>query len=827
MRRYFAAMLLSISLLGAFAISVMAQGILVPGPVIILPVRPIHPPIMPPIWPPRPIPLPPPTSPFCVKSVHVSSVITDSVVETSVEQTFINTASVQSEGTYLFPLPDGATISSFSLKADGKVLEARILSKEEAKNIYESIVRRQRDPALLEYVDRGVFKSSVFPIPAGGERTLILKYVEVLKTVGGLSKFSYPLSTGQFSTRPIVDTSVQVKIKTTAPLKSIYSPSHDVSTHRTDDHNGSASWERHGDLPDQDFVLYIGTGEDTVGLSLLTYQGADKDGYFMLLAAPRVIIPRAKIMPRRIVFVLDRTGSMMSNHKIDQAKEALKFCLDNLSPEDSFDVISFNESPDLLSRSLLPATKANADKARTFVSNVDASGGTNIDEALRTALKVLDGKTSDPRMVIFLTDGLPTVGETNVTTILDNIRKAASAMEGSQVRIFSFGVGYDVNVPFLDQLAQDSRGANDYVRPEESIEKIVSAFYSKVTSPIMSDVKLAVDGVDILDVYPKNMPDIFKGSQLVIAGRYRGDREGTIKLTGSALGQPLSFQLPHAFGRNSATSSLIPRIWAVRKIGYLLDQVRLHNNQEVINEIVRLSKDYGIITPYTSYLADDSIQPPPMVTLRGGVSSYKLEDRFMEKAASSAGESLLRARGFGTSGGSAVAQGLNSGGYQGANSAPAQRQGRALNDMAAFYGGGAGSGGFGANSNGGRGSVDRSDLSLNYGDAKGEVTNSHSNIPLYKQVAQNSAVQSLAGRVFYLKQNIWFDNNYQSGQKVIKIKAFSEAYFQALRAVPMLNKYAAIGDETVVSVGKNAVQFGADGKDTLTDADLKDLKTGV
>jgi Ca-activated chloride channel homolog len=779
--------------------------------------------------------------PFFVKSVRVTTAINDSLAETTVEQTFFNDSSVEQEGTYLFPLPEGASVSAFSLRAGDRVIEARMLSKDEARSIYESIVRRRKDPALLEYMGRGLFRASVYPIPARSERILTLKYTEILKSEGGLKKFSYPLSTGRLYTRPIAVSSVTVKVKSSVPLKTVYSPTHDVSIRRPDDTTASASWEGRGEFPDRDFTLYYATNASDVGLSLLTYDTIGRDGYFMLIASPRVSIPKERILAKQIVFVLDRTGSMQPNNKMVQAKSALSFCLANLNPNDRFNVVTFNESPDVLTKTLVPATKENVDKAQSFVANTEASGGTNIDEALRSALTLLKNAEGNQKMVVFVTDGLPTVGETNVENILANVKRinggsrlASSRVQdakeaaGVHARIFSFGVGYDVNVPFLDRLSEQSKADADYVLPSESIESIVSAFYSKVSSPILANLSLAFDGVDTYDVYPKELPDLFKGSQLIVTGRYRGDPTGGVKLTGYAQNQQVAFRLDKGFGDNAARNGLVPRIWATRKIGYLLDQVRLHSNQEVVDEIVRLSKEYGIITPYTSYLADErqdqAVREVP--NQPGGGAVYHLDGTYFRRAQEDAVKelgALSRGRTEANSGAGAAAQSLNSRGYRDAGQAPAGAQG-------GFGGGGLGgsrapgqpAGAFGAGGGlgGGRGGV-----GLRYGDAQdvAKKTAPGDNRAGYQKMQDAARVQAVAGRVFYKRNNIWFDNGYQSGQKVIKVRALSDAHFQLLKAVPSLSKYAAVGDDVVLEIGRNAVQIGRDGKESLTDADLKEI----
>jgi Ca-activated chloride channel family protein len=782
--------------------------------------------------------------PFSVKSVRVTANVTENVAETAVEQVFVNNSRFEQEGTYLFPLPEGATVTSFSLKAGDRVLEGRVLRKEEASSIYESIVRRRRDPALLEYMGHGLFRASVFPIPPGGERTLTLKYAQIVRAEGGLKKFVYPLSTGRFSARPLDFSSVTVRLKTAAPLKTVYSPTHDVSVRRIDDYTATASWEGRLEVPDRDFTLYYATQAGDVGLSLLTYQSGDRDGYFMLIAAPRVSVPKEKILPKQVVFVLDRTGSMAANNKIEQARNALNFCLDKLNPNDRFDIITFNESADIMAKGLLAATPENVRRGHRFVQGVEASGGTNIDEALRAALGLLKNAEGSHRMVVFLTDGLPTVGETNVDTILAHVKRingggrlASAGQEGMaeaagvHARIFCFGVGYDVNVPFLDQLAEQTRADADYVRPEESVEGIVSAFYAKVSSPILANLRLAFDGIQTYDVFPKELPDLFKGSQLIVSGRFRGDGSGGVRLVGTAQGQQAAYKLESAFGENAARSSLVPRIWAMRKIGYLLDEVRLHSNQEVVDEIIRLSKEYGIITPYTSYLADERQDGAVRARLLpGGVDSvlaYDVDNALTVRAGEEARRDLnqLSDRYKDVAGESAAFKSLNSKGYQQANRAPTGAQGG--------FGGG-GFGGPGGGRGGGPGmpglggmmaGQSRSQLGVDFGKAGDALQPGQmaAGKPVYQNMQEAARVQAVAGRVFYKRNNIWFDNGYKSGQKVLKVQALSEAHFQLLKAVPELNRYAAVGDEVVLNVGRIAVQIGKEGKETLTAVELKEI----
>lgn len=785
--------------------------------------------------------------PFTVKNLRVTTTITDLVAETTVEQTFVNDSPIAQEGTYLYPLPAGASPTSFSMTVGDRTLEPRILRKDEARSLYESIVRRRKDPALLEYVDRSLVRISVFPIPARGERVIRLRYTEILKTEGGLRRYAYSLSTSRFSARPVGTASVTIRLKTSAPLKNVYSPTHDLSIRRPDERSATASWEDVNSASDRDLTLYFSTSADDVGLSLLTYKSGERDGYFLLLAAPRVSVPKERILPKQIVFVLDRTGSM-SGEKIQQARKSLLFCLNNLRPQDRFDVITFNESPDLLTRRLEPATEANIAKARRFVQDIEASGGTNIDEALRAALNLLKAETGLQKMVVFLTDGLPTVGETNVQTILNHVetlngsrplaedaapnprlRPAALQEEkrpapaaGASARLFCFGVGYDVNVPFLDRLAEIGRGDTDYVKPEEDIEVKVSSFFAKITSPILSNLRLAFDGADVYDIYPKDLPDLFKGTQLVITGRFRGAGGGTARLSGLASGAKESFKLAAEFDGGEASNTFLPRLWAARKLGYLVDQIRLSAHpeaqKEVIDEIVRLSQEYGIITEYTSFLVDEreqlalGLQPQtrvPGLLPSEGKTHFSLgtDDSILLQK-----EVARRATQNGVSGKDAANQSLRAkefrqydkvasryqtaqggvssvnGGVGGAAGMPAV--GQPFKPAPGNFGG---MGGFG-----GRG-------------VQGETA--------------SITVQAVGDRTFYRqKNNVWQDQSYTpKKQKLVQIQAFSDAHFALLKAAPQLAAYSSVGEEVIVRLGRNAVQIGKAGKEKLSAAELKEL----
>jgi Ca-activated chloride channel homolog len=554
------------------------------------------------------IPVPPPDipihdlAPLAVKYHHVEVSIEDQVAVTKIDQVFVNESSYQLEGTYVFPLPEDASISAFAMYVDGQRLDGEVLDREQARRIYEDIVRKRRDPALLEYVGRSAFRARIFPIAPHSEKRVQLEYTQVLTLDGGLIRYVYPLDTERFSAKPIPDVRIHVDIRSKDAIKSVYSPSHDAAVDRPSDYRAVVGVEESNVKPDKDFALYYTLSGQDVGLNLLTYKPAGEDGFFLLLAAPRVQVDSYAVIAKDVMFVVDTSGSMRGE-KLAQVKKALKFVLDNLNKEDRFNIIAFSTGLHPYAESMRPASERK--EALQFVDELKAAGGTNIERALTEALS--QSQTGRPQIVIFLTDGLPTEGVTDMPTIIEHVNKAARP----ESRLFAFGVGDDVNATLLDTMAQAHRGATAYVRPGQDIEAEVSGFYDKVSTPLLSDLKLNFGDVRVTDVYPDPLPDLFVGSQLVLAGRYHlGDAHGSagITLSGEVNGQKQTFTYEDVSFRERGGESFIARLWATRRIGYLLSQIRLHGEErELVEEIVDLAVRYGIVTPYTSFLIQEDV----------------------------------------------------------------------------------------------------------------------------------------------------------------------------------------------------------------------------
>lgn len=548
---------------------------------------------------PPPLPRPYPFAPLEVRFHQVDVQIKDQVAVTRVDQEFYNPNDRQLEGTYLFPIPAGAQIDKFSMDIGGQQVEAELLTADKARQIYEDIVRKMKDPALLEYAGRDVFKVRVYPIEPRSAKRIKLAYTQVLKSDAGLVGYLYPLNTEKFSAKPIKTVSLNIQVETRQPLKSIYSPSHTVEIRRAGANQATIGFEAADARPDTDFQLYFGQETKDLGLNLMTHRTDAEDGYFLLLAAPGLETKREQALLKDVVFVLDTSGSM-AGKKLAQAKKALQFCIENLNDGDRFEILRFSTDVEPLFAKLADAGKENRARAVDFVEKLKPTGGTALDEALRQVLSLRPEKTDRPFAVVFLTDGRPTVGNTDENQILDGVKKIG----GGRTRVFCFGIGSDVNTHLLDKITEDTRAFSQYVLPEEDIEVKVSNFFTKIKAPVLTNPTLTFpETVRATKLYPSPLPDLFRGEQLILVGRYSGNGNGQIALEGQVNGQVHTFAYEGQFPARNEGNEFIARLWGTRRVGYLLDEIRLHGDSaELRDEVTELARKYGIVTPYTAYL---------------------------------------------------------------------------------------------------------------------------------------------------------------------------------------------------------------------------------
>jgi Ca-activated chloride channel family protein len=545
--------------------------------------------------------------------VHIS--VKDQIAKAQVSQVFQNISSQTIQSQIMFPIPDDAAISELTLLVDGKEFAGRLMKKDEARRVYESIVRQRKDPALLEYMGHGLFQTSVFPIPPGAERTVEIRYQQLLKKDNGLIDLLIPIGTSKHATRPVDSLNVTVRVNATDAIKTIYSPSHDVEIDRPNDRTAVCKISLRNVLAPDDFRLMYGQENGLVGMNVITYRPSKSEpGYFLLLASPELKRKDRKAIPKSVIFVLDRSGSM-NGQKIKQARAALKYFLNQLESTDTFNIVAYDSSVESFRPELQRADEKTVQAALGFAEGIFAGGSTNIDGALKTSLGMLTVK-GQPSYVLFLTDGLPTVGTR------DEHQIAANALKANRIRarMFNFGVGFDVNSRLLDRLSNDHRGQSVYVRPNEDIETHVAALYNKIGSPLLTDLKVAIEfdrerkasaPQSVSRVYPRNVSDLFHGEQLVLVGRYHHGGAARINLTGQVGKKKQKFSFASNFTEFSPDESngFVEKLWAIRRVGEIIDELDLRGqNQELVNELVQLSIKHGIMTPYTSFLADENIR---------------------------------------------------------------------------------------------------------------------------------------------------------------------------------------------------------------------------
>jgi len=556
-----------------------------------------------------------------------------------VSQSFVNTGSRQMEVSFVFPLPYDGAVDQLTFMVDGKEYAAKLLPAAEARSIYEGYIRRNQDPALLEWMGTGMFKTSVFPVPPGAERKVTLRYNQLLRKDRNVTDFLFPLSTAKYTSRAVERVLIEASIESTVEIKSVYSPTHSVEVKRSDDNHATVKYEVKNQVPTSDFRLFFDTAKGSLGASVLSYRPEKKnDGYFLLLATPQIKDKKAERSAKTVIFVVDRSGSM-SGKKIEQAKEALKFVLDNLRENDTFNIVAYDSSVESFRPELQRYDTKTRKAALGFVEGIYAGGSTNIDGALAAALGMIQD-ADRPSYVIFLTDGLPTAGETNEAKIVDNSRENNKY----RTRVINFGVGYDVNSRLLDRLSRANHGQSEFVRPDEDIETHVSRLYNRISSPVMTELAVEFDledirvedGPPVSRVYPREVHDLFAGEQLVLVGRYKKPGDAKVTVRGKVGQKERKFDFPAKLTKESKDESyaFVEKLWAMRRIGDIIDEMDLKGkNDELVKELVALSTKHGILTPYTSFLADDIAQPTELADLDSGIRRTDLAlNRLRESA---------------------------------------------------------------------------------------------------------------------------------------------------------------------------------------------------
>jgi Ca-activated chloride channel family protein len=595
----------------------------------------------------------PPAAPGAVQITGVSASvnIVEQVATTTLEIAITNSTSSRLEAQMIVPVPDRAALRGFTFQGAAGEPVAELLARDEARRIYDSIVTSMRDPALLEFIGCNLIRSSVFPVEPRGVQKVRLVYEHLLAADGDRVDYVLPRTE---SIDYKVPWTLSVKITSKTPVTSVYSPSHRLETTRKSEHVLTACTATDAATEPGPFRFSYLRQSDGMTASLIAYPDPKVGGgYFLLLASPPVKAPQAGSVKREVILVIDRSGSM-AGEKIEQARQAALQVLEGLDDGETFNVILYSE--DVSSFAAQPVVKnaASMQAVRAFLRRITARGGTNLHDALVEALRMKPADGCLP-LVLFLTDGLPTVGQTSEKAIRDVVSKA----NPHERRVFTFGVGVDVNTPLLDKIALESRATATFVLPREDVEVKVGQVFKRLVGPVLTAPKLQVRDGDgrpalgrVTDLLPGRLPDLFEGDQLVLLGQYTGEDPLHFTLTGDYFGAARTFKFRFNLDKATVRNAYVPRLWASRKIAALTDAIRDMGAdsglntlkpspsdprmKELVTEIVRLSKEFGILTEYTAFLA------------REGTDLGRTADNVAQAADTLNGRAMQMRSGFGS-----------------------------------------------------------------------------------------------------------------------------------------------------------------------------------
>lgn len=568
-----------------------------------------------------------------LKHTDVDAYVTGYIARVNVTQHFTNPYKEPIEAVYVFPLPENAAVDAMTMKIGEKVIKGVIKKREEAREIYEQAIQQGKTASLLEQERPNIFTQTVGNIMPGDDIYIEISYVQDLKYDHGSYEYTFPMvvgpryipgtrntSTGSKQgggwsedtdevpdasriTPPVLkpeyrsghDISLKLTVDAGVPIQNFSCPSHDIAQKVISESQVEVAIEQGDQIPNKDFIFRYDVAGSKPEYALLTHSREAGDGYFMLMIQPKASFKIAEITPREVVFVVDRSGSM-SGFPIEKVKEAMKLCVENLHPDDYFQVIAFSYSAERFAPSPVPNTPENVKKAIAYIESLDGSGGTEMLTGVNEALSVdRDPARKRRRFVLFMSDGY--VG--NEAEII-----AAIEAKLNGARVFSFGVGSSVNRYLLEGMARAGRGYATYCRQDEDPQAAVQLFYDRIAKPFLMDIEIDWGGLEVSEVFPSTIPDLFAGQPVIIHGRYTKPGQASIKIKGTVRGKPVTQTIPVTFPAVEPSHDVIPTLWARTKIERLSDESYVEGEtQDLVNEITELALKYRIMSRYTSFVA--------------------------------------------------------------------------------------------------------------------------------------------------------------------------------------------------------------------------------
>jgi Ca-activated chloride channel family protein len=577
-----------------------------------------------------------------LEHTSVAADVAGYVSRVSVRQVFSNPSKEPVEAVYTFPLPEDAAVDDMTMTVGDRVIKGQIKRREEARAIYEAAKSAGQSAALLDQERPNIFTQSVANLMPGQKVTISISYVNLLKYDDGKYEFVFPMVVGPRytpgggysrpgergapspvsriegnpgavsvvtdadritppitppATRAGHDISLTVNLDAGLPLQDVTATSHEVNVNRNEEHRATVRLKSERTIPNKDFILRFGVAGEQIRTGVLAHAPEGKSGYFTLILQPPASTARPPISPKEMVFVIDQTGSQ-SGEPIRKSKETMRFCIENLNPGDTFQLIGFNTQVYPCFSQPVPVTPENVDRALKWLEPIEGRGGTDILKSVDYALRIPD----DPgrlRMICYMTDGY--VG--NDMQIIQYIRQ-----NRGRARMFPFGIGNSVNRFLIEGMAREGRGAAEIVTLNTPGEKAASKYYARVANPLLLDPQVEWNGLPVDDVYPKHIPDVFTAGPIILKGRYARGAEGEITVRGLLRGQPWSQTVKVSFPKERKEGSAIATLWAREKIEDLQaeDWVGAQTGSpraDIKERITALALDYRLMSQYTSFVA--------------------------------------------------------------------------------------------------------------------------------------------------------------------------------------------------------------------------------
>ncbi len=528
--------------------------------------------------------------------------ITDQIAVTRLEMIFYNPHDFTIQPNIRFPIHEKASVQNFSLTdSTGETYEGRIEEAGQAKATFKEAQAEGLMPAMAVQKQPGIFETSIGAVGPQSRATVMIEYSEILPYKKGGITYSMPFNVGGFQTQPLESVTLTVEVSDKKEIIGLTSPTHDIYAEKIDANNWRTVFEKNNFLSNSDFRLDYEVKADKLAASFLaTRPDANKDGYFILMLSPQEIVEQKDIVNRDIVFVMDTSGSMSGN-KIEQTKTAFNFFVSKLNEKDRFGIVSFASKISLWKLELMTVNAENTDSANSYINNLRASGGTNINDALRHALDLFDDTENRTRTLVFLTDGEASNGITNNDLIARNFNN----LNHRQVRAFTLGVGNSVNKTLLNKIAIANRGESIYLDEKKSnIDEDLISFYQSISTPLLVDLALDMGGINVSDVFPSQLPNIYQGTQLVVTGRYSNPGSASIKLSGMINTEKYEYPIDATFVDSSAENLFAARYWAKAKADDLMKKMETYGQRSAWkDEVIALSKEFQFATPFTSFIA--------------------------------------------------------------------------------------------------------------------------------------------------------------------------------------------------------------------------------